>query len=584
MQKKTIRTGIVGSGFSATFHFEALQKVHGANVEVVGVHSLDEVGGRKYAEKHGIRFFEILEALLDEVDVIHVCVPPIGHEPVAVAGLRRDKFVICEKPLTGYFGDGSPDFHWERADKQVALQTALKSVDRMLAAEAASKGQLLYAENWIYAPAIQKEREILEKTKGQILWIHAEKAHSGSHSVDYAYAARCGGGELIGKGCHPLSAAIYLNRVEGRACSGKAIRPKTVSARTHALTRLKNFRDEGHIRNTYYVVIDGGWRDTKLASNGELLTHPTKFPHGIKPLADYAHSKGLKFGLHTVPGTHDCGGDKVGGWGREDAHLKQFTDWGLDFIKLDRCALNLEGGWTEKLVQQTYTKWHKLIEASDRDITFSISAYNFRDWYPPVCRMARTTYDISCRKYRGANFDKTCQGIMPIALLNDKSAAFDGKGYWNDPDIMVVGEQGLNGTQGLAVEEQKTHFALWCIMTAPPFAGNDPRNMQPYEKEILLNRECIAVDQDPTEQGRQIKVDGDIQLWVKHLADKRTAVLLLNRHATAIKPATVAWKDVGLSGAVQVQDLFEKKDLGAFENSFSTELPPHGCKFLLLTP
>ena len=256
MTKKTIRTGIVGTGFSASFHYEALRKVYGTNVEVVGVHSKDEPQGKAYAEKRGIRFFDNLDALLDAVDAIHVCVPPMAHEPVSVAGLQRDKFVICEKPLTGYFGDGSKDFHWDRVDKQVALEAALASVQRMLAAERQSKGRLLYAENWVYAPAVQKEREILEKTGGQILWIHGEEAHSGSHSVDYAHAARCGGGVLIGKGCHPLTAALYLKRVEGRARNGNPIRPKSVSARTHAITRLPGFRDEGHIRRDYYDIDD----------------------------------------------------------------------------------------------------------------------------------------------------------------------------------------------------------------------------------------------------------------------------------------------------------------------------------------
>ena len=256
MNKKTIRTGIVGSGFSATFHFDALARVHGTNVDVVGVYSKDREGGAAYAEKRGIRAFASLEALLEAVDVIHVCTPPVTHEPISVAGLQSDKFVVCEKPLTGYFGDGSPDFHWERADKEVALKAALESVERIATAERKSKGRLLYAENWVYAPAVQKECEILQKTGGQILWIHGEEAHSGSHSVDYAYAARCGGGVLIGKGCHPLTAALYLKRVEGRARDGRPIRPREVSARTHAVTRLPNFRDEGHIRTTYYDIDD----------------------------------------------------------------------------------------------------------------------------------------------------------------------------------------------------------------------------------------------------------------------------------------------------------------------------------------
>jgi predicted dehydrogenase len=254
--KKTIRSGIVGAGFSATFHFEAASKVHGVAVEVVGVHTIDEAQGKAYAQKRGIRFFERLEELLDEVEVIHICTPPVTHEPLAIAGLKRDKFVICEKPLTGYFGDGSDSFHGDRFPKQMALDAALASVDRILAAEAASRGRLLYAENWVYAPSIQKEREIIEKTGAQILWIHGEEAHSGSHSREYAYWKFCGGGVMIGKGCHPLTAALYLKRVEGRARDGRPIRPAAVSARTHAITRLPNFRDQGHIRCDYYDIDD----------------------------------------------------------------------------------------------------------------------------------------------------------------------------------------------------------------------------------------------------------------------------------------------------------------------------------------
>ena len=256
MQKKTVRTGIVGAGFSATFHYDALTKVYGTSVEVVGVYTIDVPQGKAYAQQRGIRFFDTLEALIDEVDAVHVCVPPVAHVPVSVAALERDKFVVCEKPLTGYFGDGSDDFHWDRADMQVALDSALASVDRVIEAEKKSRGRLLYAENWVYAPAIQKEREILEKTGGQILWIAGEEAHGGSHSVDYAYSARCGGGVLIGKGCHPLSAALYLKRVEGRARDGRPIRPKQVTARAHAITRLPGFRDEGHIRCDYYDIDD----------------------------------------------------------------------------------------------------------------------------------------------------------------------------------------------------------------------------------------------------------------------------------------------------------------------------------------
>ncbi|MBP8132511.1 MAG: Gfo/Idh/MocA family oxidoreductase [Candidatus Hydrogenedentes bacterium] len=256
MQKETVRAGIVGAGFSASFHYEAIRKVHGANVEVVGVYALDLERAAQYAAKRGIRKFDSLEALIDKVDLVHCCVLVAGHEQVAVAALERDKSVIVEKPLTGYCGDGSASFHGDTFSKGDALTHGLASVERMLDAEQRSKGRILYAENWVYAPAVQREREIIEKTGAQILWIHGEEAHSGSHNPTYAFWKFSGGGVMIGKGCHPLTAALYLKRVEGRARDGKPIRPKTVTGRTAALTRMPSFRDEGHIRSNYHDIDD----------------------------------------------------------------------------------------------------------------------------------------------------------------------------------------------------------------------------------------------------------------------------------------------------------------------------------------
>jgi len=256
MKKKTIRTGIIGAGFAATFHFECVKKVSGANIQVEGVFAIDTEQAKAYAKERGIRCYDSLEKLIDRVDVIHVCTPPVVHEEIAIAALKQDKFAIVEKPLTGYFGDGSEDFNGDTFPKQVALDHALASVTRMLNAEKKSKGKILYAENWVYAPSIQKEREIIEKTGAQILWMHGEEAHSGSHAATYGFWKFSGGGSAIGKGCHPLTAALYLKRVEGITRNGKAIRPKSVSCRTHALTRLKNFEDKGHIRADYHDIED----------------------------------------------------------------------------------------------------------------------------------------------------------------------------------------------------------------------------------------------------------------------------------------------------------------------------------------
>jgi len=269
VKKKTIRTGIVGAGFAATFHFESLRKVHGTNVEVEGVFAIDTEQAASYAKERGIKAYDDLEKLIDKVDVIHVCTPPVAHEPVAAAALQHDKFAIVEKPFTGYFGDGSPDFNGDSFPRQDALDHALASIERMLEAEKKSRGRILYAENWVYAPSIQKEREIIEKTGAQILWIHGEEAHSGSHASTYGFWKFSGGGAMIGKGCHPLTAALYLKRVEGNTRNGRPIRPEAVSARTAALTRLPaegglgpvqgfalGFEDKGHIRADYHDIED----------------------------------------------------------------------------------------------------------------------------------------------------------------------------------------------------------------------------------------------------------------------------------------------------------------------------------------
>jgi predicted dehydrogenase len=243
MKKKIIRTGIIGSGFAATFHFECLKKVYGTNVEIEGVFSTDAEQAASYAKKREIRAYKSLEELLEKVDVIHVCTPPVAHEPIAIAALERDKFAVVEKPLTGYFGDGTESFNGDSFPKTDALVHSLASIERMLETESKSRGRILYAENWIYAPSIQKEREIIEKTGAQILWINGEEAHSGSHAATYAYWKFSGGGVMIGKGCHPLTAALYLKRIEGRAKTGFPIRPASVTARTHAITRLKSLED-----------------------------------------------------------------------------------------------------------------------------------------------------------------------------------------------------------------------------------------------------------------------------------------------------------------------------------------------------
>jgi predicted dehydrogenase len=253
-----IKIGLVGAGFAARFHWEGYRRVYGVPLEIVGVMDQSPKAGEAFAREHGIKAFTSLDELCDAVDAVDVCTPGSTHEPLAVAAFQRGKHVIIEKPFTGYYGPGTEDFRGDTFSKEVMLREAMASCDRILSAARAAGKHLGYAENWVYAPAVAREREILEKTGGQLLWMIGDESHSGSHSPYYGIWKFSGGGAVVGKGCHPLSAMLYLKRVEGEARDGKPIRPATVSARTHEITRLKSYRDAGFLRTTYDDIEDYG--------------------------------------------------------------------------------------------------------------------------------------------------------------------------------------------------------------------------------------------------------------------------------------------------------------------------------------
>jgi len=253
---ETIRVGIVGARFAARFHWDGIRRVCGVPITVVGVTSKTAEARDAFARDRGIRSFESFEDLCEAVDVVDLCTPGSSHETLAVQALQWGKHLIIEKPFTGYYGQGVDEFRGNTFAKEQMLQEAMASCDRILAASKASGKRVCYAENWIYAPAVQKECEILTKSRGQILWIIGEGSHSGSHSAYYGNWRFSGGGSLVGKGCHPLSAALYLKRVEGESRNGVPIRPTTASARTHEITRLKTFQNQGFLRTDYDDIED----------------------------------------------------------------------------------------------------------------------------------------------------------------------------------------------------------------------------------------------------------------------------------------------------------------------------------------
>ena len=252
-----IRVGMVGCGNAAVFHYASFQRVTGIPVSVVGVTSLQKARREAFAAQRRIRAFDSLADMLSEVDVIDNCTPGYAHEPISIAAFEAGKHVIVEKPFTGYYGPhGDTAFEGSRFSKETMLAEAVASARRVIAAALKSGKTLGYAENWIYAPAVQKEAEILAKGRGQILWALGGQSHSGSPSPAYGIWKLSGGGSVVGKSCHPLTAILYLKQVEGQALHGKATRPARVSARTHEITRSPAFMDRGFLRTDYKDIED----------------------------------------------------------------------------------------------------------------------------------------------------------------------------------------------------------------------------------------------------------------------------------------------------------------------------------------
>src|ERR1700758_1763352 len=218
MPKVTV--GLVGCGFVAELHVYAYKRVYGIDVEVTAVaargdHVVD------FAKKHKIRkTYRDIRDLIDdsEIDVVDICTPPALHATMIVDAVRAGKHVICEKPFAGYFGraeDKTPI--GKKVPKSLMYERVVEEMEQTCAAIHSSGQLFMYAEDWIYAPAVTKSVEILNSTKDKVLFMKAEESHSGSHAAHAAQWAMTGGGSLIRRGCHPLSPVLYLKQVEARA-------------------------------------------------------------------------------------------------------------------------------------------------------------------------------------------------------------------------------------------------------------------------------------------------------------------------------------------------------------------------------
>eukprot|EP01018_Ginkgo_biloba_P017177 Gb_38041 [translate_table: standard] len=312
-----------------------------------------------------------------------------------------------------------------------------------------------------------------------------------------------------------------------------------------------------------YVNIDDCWAELNRDQHGRLVARASQFPSGIKALADYVHSKGLKLGIYSDAGYYTCQ-KQPGSLGHEQADADTFAAWGVDYLKYDNCYN--DGSKPE----DRYPKMRDALLRTGRPIFFSLCEWGVdvpATWAPEIGSSWRTTGDIE---------DKW-ESIISRADQNNAWAHYARPGGWNDPDMLEVGNGHMTG------EEYGSHFSIWALMKAPLLIGCDVRSMTKVTYRILSNREVIEVNQDPLGiQGQKVSKQGDLEVWAGPLSNNRVAVILWNRSSSRAT-ITANWKDIGLkpSAVVRVRNLWRHRVLtGSHQGSLTASVKPHACKIL----
>jgi len=318
-------------------------------------------------------------------------------------------------------------------------------------------------------------------------------------------------------------------------------------------------KDAGYV----YVNIDDTWEAGRDAQ-GNIQTN-SKFPN-MKALADYVHSKGLKIGIYSSPGPKTCA-DYEGSYQHEEQDAKTWAAWGIDYLKYDWCSA--EKVYKPSDMQAVYKKMGDALKATGRPIVYSLCQYglqNVWEWGASVGgNLWRTTGDIedNWKSMTTIGFDK-----------QTGHERFAEPGHWNDPDMLEIGNGGMSGP------EYRTHITLWAMLAAPLLAGNDLRDMSPATKEILMNKEVIAIDQDKLgRQGRRISKEAGAEMWMRPLENGDLAVAMFNRSEGMVS-VSAPWELLGLKGKHKVRDLWVHEDLGSFRDGYSGQVPIHGVVLL----
>jgi alpha-galactosidase len=320
-------------------------------------------------------------------------------------------------------------------------------------------------------------------------------------------------------------------------------------------------RDAGYT----YVNIDDCWMRSTRDSSGSLVPDPTRFPSGIRALADYVHARGLKFGLYTSAGTSTCAGFP-GALGHEQQDANLFASWGVDYLKYDNCNNQ------NVPAQQRYTTMRDALAATGRPILYSIVEWGQNapwNWAGPVGNQWRTTGDIT----------DTWTSMINIAHANATHASAAGPGGWNDPDMLEVGNGGMSDT------EYRTHFSLWAVMAAPLLIGSDIRNASTATLNILKNTDVIAVDQDSLgQQATVVSSSSGRVVYSKPLANGDRAVAVVNETtSTATISTTAAAVGIGGASSYTLRDLWSKATQTS-TGTISASVPAHGTVLFRVTP
>jgi len=270
-----------------------------------------------------------------------------------------------------------------------------------------------------------------------------------------------------------------------------------------------------------YIVIDDCWQ-TGRDSSGNIIVDAKKFPSGIKALADYIHSKGLKFGIYSCAGNKTCAG-RPGSHGHEYQDAISYARWGVDYLKEDWCNTGSQNA------KASYTLMRDALYKAGRPIVFSICEWGSNkpwEWAAGIGHLWRTSGDIANNWSKMEGDKGRIWGGSVLANLDLQRGLeqYAGPGHWNDPDMLEVG----NGS--LSAAEDRAHFSLWCMLAAPLIAGNDLNNMTKETRSVLTNKELIAIDQDRLgKQGWLIQNDEYFQIFLKPLSGGDTAICLFNR-------------------------------------------------------